>query len=269
MPELFSMTRAPSATPAFAGAASSAGSRPGLASSFGASTSIVPAGVTGTTTAPTAGLVTTPPRPGVRRTVAGSGAGGGSRTAAAVHSAALGGPPPPRAASAGRAPLRRSYVPAPPPISIRPAPMSGPAVPAAAQGVSTDATPALVRRSVEAALAAQAGSVDSSRSQLADSTAHLFRAARISEGPIRRFAGSPDTTGGTPVGPSVPIPTQRQSLVNVADMTTMATPDGPADTTPLSATDMDQIVDRVIDKIEQRVVDELERRGRRYTPGVF
>jgi hypothetical protein len=52
-------------------------------------------------------------------------------------------------------------------------------------------------------------------------------------------------------------------------MSTMVTPDGPADAAPLSATEMDEIVDRVIDKIEQRVVDELERRGRRYTPGVF
>jgi hypothetical protein len=163
--------------------------------------------------------------------------------------------------------LRRSLPPAPPPISIRPAPLSGPELPAAARDVTSDHTPAMARRTTAAAAAAADAPTavrDATRSALADATAHLFRAARLTEPPVRRQI---DTSGGAAVSPSQPVDIAVPLSGGVDQRAT-----GPgrlAGRAELTAVEMDQIIDRIIDKIEQRVVDELERRGRRYTPGVF
>jgi hypothetical protein len=102
-----------------------------------------------------------------------------------------------------------------------------------------------VRRSLAETLGTQAPS------GLAESTAHLFRAARLADPPIRR---STHTSGGSPVTTPGQY-TVRRTL----DQATHDT----------SGIDIDDIVERVVDKIEQRVVDELERRGRYNSDGAF
>jgi hypothetical protein len=153
--------------------------------------------------------------------------------------------------------IARNYLPAPPPISIRPAPVSGPELPAAARGrtgdsgrnagrdAGSDAASAVVRRSLADTLGTQAPA------GLAESTAHLFRAARLGDPPIRR---STQTSGGSPV-------------TTPGQFTVRRTLSGSTQDT--SQLDIDDIVERVIDKIEQRVVDELERRGRYNSDGAF
>jgi hypothetical protein len=175
-----------------------------------------------------------------------------------------GGPATPRSA-AGPVALRRSYLPAPPPISIRPAPMSGADLPAAARDVRGDATPAAARAATATSSAAQG------RSSLADATSHLFRAARIADPAVRRFLAGPagaqeaSTAGAASGGSPMPDQSSPGSDTGAAPAGLAALGEGSS----LSPGEMDEIIDRIIDKIEERVVDELERRGRRFSPGVF
>ena len=169
--------------------------------------------------------------------------------------------------------IQRSYLPAPPPISIRPAPVSGPPIPAAARAPLGDQTPATIRRSTDAAasnLPARTGG-SGGRQSLLDTTADLFRSARLADAPIRRFA--PGSTGGNDVPePSDHLPARVGDSASPAVLSApsyQAAPTGQDAAAELRPHQLDEIVERVIDKIEQRVVDELERRGRRFNPGVF
>ena len=303
MPELLTATRTPTVRRLGAvGSASDVEVRPGLASGFGPSVTIVPASVAGSSPVPSAaaasalavpgaGLASTPPRPTVRRSATsaaaatavaasgstsinsatgarfsatppapGSTAQSQRRAAAATGTVQQPGRGPAGRSTAARGPagrpasgpvaIARNYLPAPPPISIRPTPVSGPELPAAARGLGGDAgrdgVPALVRRSLADTLGTQASA------GLTESTAHLFRAAQLGDPPIRRTT---QTSGGSPVTTPGQY-TVRRTLTYGTDDTS-------------SKVDIDDIVERVIDKIEQRVVDELERRGRYNSDGAF
>ncbi len=286
MPELLTATRTPTVRrhSAVGGATlPDADARPGLASGFGPSVTVVPAAVAGSSAVanaaagaalavPAAGLAATPPRPSVRRSALSSAVGApstpGSTTLSPRSAAAAAGTTnrPSRGqaapvasgsastAASGPVTIVRSYLPAPPPISIRPAPVSGPEIPAAARGLGSDAgrdaLPAVVRRSLADTLGRQ------SPAGLAESTAHLFQAARLADAPIRRTT---ETSGGSPVTTPGQFTVRRTLGQTAFDPTTS----GGADL------DIDDIVERVIDKIEQRVVDELERRGRYNSDGAF
>jgi hypothetical protein len=160
---------------------------------------------------------------------------------------------------------RAGYLPAPPRISIRPAPMSGPVVPDAARNIRRDVTPAAARRlggpPVPQSALGDGSPAQSAPSPLAQSTAHLFQAARLADSPLRR---SIDPSGGSTV--STPSDRTIRRAVSIDELAVTSQP--PAQQ-PSSGVDLDEIVERVIDKIEQRVVDELERRGRFYNPGMF
>ncbi len=217
-----------------------------------ATTSVTTSGTPAVNSASTSPLSAAP-------TASGSTAQAARRASASGGTVQQPGRGPAAHASTGRVPagrqasgpvaIARSYLPAPPPISIRPAPVSGPELPAAARGLAADAgrdaVPAVVRRSLADTLGTQAPA------GLAESTAHLFQAARLADPPIRR---STETSGGSPVT----TPGQFTVRRTLSDSTT--------DTSQL---DIDDIVERVIDKIEQRVVDELERRGRYNSDGAF
>jgi hypothetical protein len=45
--------------------------------------------------------------------------------------------------------------------------------------------------------------------------------------------------------------------------------DVPGAAKPMSARDLDELIDRIVAKLERRVVADLERRSRRNLPGVF
>ncbi|HZZ95421.1 MAG TPA: hypothetical protein VFE19_00285 [Jatrophihabitantaceae bacterium] len=259
MPDLISTARRPAA---------GSTSRPGLASGFGPSAAIVAAGSTMSTSSPAAigGSGPVPPRPTVRRSVAVAAHPRAAATSAATRPLAGHGQSP--------ATIHRSYLPAPPPISIRPAPLSGAPVPAAARGPLPDQTPAAVRRSTDLATTGRRDPAGSAtpRSALADATADLFRSARVADAPIRRLAAG--SAGGTNVqDPPDHLPVHAGSAVSPAVLNApphQAAPvAGQAPSAELRPHQLDEIVERVIDKIEQRVVDELERRGRRFNPGVF
>ncbi len=323
MTDLFSTTRA-AAPHVHSASGETPGVRTGLATGFGPSVTIVPAGAVGGlsagTAGPLAGLAGSAPRPTLRRAgsapvpttlrrtaASGSAAvapttGPGRRDAVAAAVAAEvssvlsapGGRAHPSGSSAAPGSLRRfadggsgngraagaiarsavpraAYAPAPPPISIRPAPMAGPELPASARDVRDDATPGIVRRTPSGSSypqwaqppAGQSSAVPSgSGSSLAQSTAHLFQAARLADSPVRR--STPHQSGGSSV--STPSDRTVRRSVQVADL--QASPVYSAQQ-PADRLDLDEIVERVIDKIEERVVDELERRGRFYTPGMF
>ena len=71
------------------------------------------------------------------------------------------------------------------------------------------------------------------------------------------------------MSPTGNLPIRRAVTIDELQVSTFQEP-GPDDApTALSASDLDEIVERVVNKIEHRVVDELERRGRHYSPGVF
>jgi hypothetical protein len=281
MPEMISVARTPAVTRELAtlGAGAPA-ARAGLASGFGPSTPIVPAAVAGSATAPmsspAAGLVSDPPRPGrqfadaasnasIARSASGSGTvrrspAGPGPSRSAVPTASPPTASTPSATTQPRQVARTSYLPAPPPISIRPAPVDGPELPAAARGLRGDIA---VRRTSDHG---RADGPPLPQSALAESTAHLFQAARLADGSIRR---SSVTTGGSTMSPSGNPPIRRAVTIDELQTSTSYEAGLQDGQSALSSSDLDDIVERVIDKIEQRVVDELERRGRHYSPGVF
>jgi hypothetical protein len=297
MPELLSTHRAVVARRSAAEASSesefairtSAGAR-GVIGSLTSNTTIVPATVSGASAGTAPAALVDAPRGAVRRSPAASASAAVAPTVPAAARTATGpgsarpaarpsGPPTP--AVARRMPtgdssslaLRRSLVPAPPPISIRPAPLSGPAIPDSARDVRTDSTPAAARGTAPAAstsmstAAAATDSASQNRSALADSTAQLFAAARIADPAIRRFLAGP--TGGQNSGGSpMPEPASASSTSSASGLSRVGALANPGQT-QLTPSDIDEIVARIIDKIEERVVDELERRGRRFSPGVF
>lgn len=189
--------------------------------------------------------------------------------------------------------IRRRLTPAPPPISLRPSPRSGPPIPQAARGAAAAAgvaTPAAAGSAAGATMSAWSGSQSSatpgtvsaatdavSRASLVERTAELFRAARLADpAPLRR---SP-IPGGTAVQvPALPSASASPGLPDVAASYDIAARPQPFEYGEQNVTaseqydmqphQLDEIVERVIARIEQRVIDELERRGRRYTPGVF
>jgi hypothetical protein len=113
------------------------------------------------------------------------------------------------------------------------------------------------------------------RSAFVESTADLFRAARLADpGPIRRFTapGGTDVSSptATPGGSGLPDVIEPFGIDQAPGSFGYGGGHvGTSERFEIEPYQMDEIVERVIARIEQRVVDELERRGRRFTPGVF
>jgi hypothetical protein len=157
--------------------------------------------------------------------------------------------------------LPRSYLPAPPPISVRrspaAAPAAAPAVPAVASDIAA-ATPTPGRPGAGAIL----------RRTMRDSLGSAFGLAATAAGPSRWHA---DEQRGQHMAEDHQV-IRRLRDGSTAGSATQADfeiePVTPLPTTT-SGQDLDEFVDRVVERIEQRVVDELERRGRRYHRGAF
>jgi hypothetical protein len=145
--------------------------------------------------------------------------------------------------------LDRRYLPAPPPVSVRPA-SAGPPLPEVARPTA-GRQPSIERM--------PAPSAQADRESVVRATAALFASIAPSEPAIARFH---DGTGGQHVS----VFDGYASPEFGEDGTRFAEPVAPAS---ISNDELERLVDKVVDKIEQRVIDELERRGRRHNPGVF
>jgi hypothetical protein len=240
MPDLFTVHRSP--------ARGAQPHRPGsLATAFGPADPIRPSTAGGPFTAGNPSTAAAP-----MAAAASSSAVAHAATSRGASSA------PQRPAGPARATvLPRSYLPAPPPVSVRRTPATvAPPVPAVARGTSSTNRAAVVA-SADAVLR---------RSTFVESTAGLFRAADSTAPTIRRL------DEGQAVSP---MPDQLPSLMRVADSGYDVWPGSGQDdhdddlSVPNSGRQLDDLVDKVVERIEQRVVDELERRGRRQTPGAF
>jgi hypothetical protein len=168
----------------------------------------------------------------------------------------------------------RSYLPAPPPVSIRRAvAQPAPPVPAVGRGSSaasaTSATASATSATASATSATAPHADAVVRRSFLDATAGLFRSADGQPPAIRRFE---DGSGGLDMPDQLPT---RMSVVGPGFQPFRGTGDEDennpfADVSVLhDDRRLDELVDRVVERIEQRVVDELERRGRRHTPGAF
>jgi hypothetical protein len=161
----------------------------------------------------------------------------------------------------------RSYLPAPPPVSIRRAvPQPAPPVPAVARASSAAAATSAAGPATSAVAPLTDAVV---RRSFLDATAGLFRSGEGQPPAIRRFV---DGSGGLDMPDQLPT---RMSVVGPGFQPFRGAGDEDENnpfgdvSAPHDDRRLDELVDRVVERIEQRVVDELERRGRRHTPGAF
>jgi hypothetical protein len=148
--------------------------------------------------------------------------------------------------------LYRSYLPAPPPISLR-APSVGPPVPDVARRAQAAPNAPVVPGQV------------AGPASLTQATAELFRSMRVNRSTDSLFDNG---TGGRTV--SVPNGYDDSPFDRGDGVVNFPRPDPePVQPPAVPNEQLERLVDTVVERIEQRVIDELERRGRRHNPGVF
>ncbi|MGH8962010.1 MAG: hypothetical protein ACRDWT_12620, partial [Jatrophihabitantaceae bacterium] len=173
--------------------------------------------------------------------------------------------------------LARSYVMAPPRVSMRPTRAPGPPLPASAHGSAPEARsrPALAAAPGSRTSSASDRSTASDRSSASDrsavyaSAAALFRSMGPSAAPPANLPAGTGAEVGSPMSDRV-----IRRRVEIAGLSMSSDVD--SDPTALlgpsarsTGRQLDELADLVIERIEQRVIDELERRGRRGVPGAF
>lgn len=148
----------------------------------------------------------------------------------------------------------RGYLPAPPPVSFRPAGVGG------QTGSQRDIRRTAALSSAAAAAAATATATAGGRSLL-EATAHLFDDVPDNV-TIRRAPPGTATAGGTMAQDTTPALRVVPGIGSDSD-------EDPEVEMLQDPRRMERLVNAVVEKIERRVIDELERRGRRHRPGVF